>query len=174
MEVFITQVNFMQLVFVVCSFCHFCRHRSGSRLVRVMACHPMAPCHYSIYLNQSWFLISAVLWHSPESNFTAASAQATILHNEFENYTFKITATSPRNQWASALWPSDAIEIWSTLALIMAWCLMASNQHLTQCWLSHWGRVTHICVGNLTRIGSDNDLSLVGAKPLPEPMLEYC
>ena len=25
--------------------------------------------------------------------------------------------------------------------------------------LTHWGRVTHICVGNLTTIGSDNDLS---------------
>ena len=26
-------------------------------------------------------------------------------------------------------------------------------------WLTHWGRVTHICVGNLTIIGSDNGLS---------------
>ena len=26
-------------------------------------------------------------------------------------------------------------------------------------WLTHWGRVTHICVGNLTTIGSDNGLS---------------
>ena len=25
--------------------------------------------------------------------------------------------------------------------------------------LTHWGRVTHICVGNLTAIGSDNGLS---------------
>ena len=25
--------------------------------------------------------------------------------------------------------------------------------------LTHWGRVTHICVGNLTLIGSDNGLS---------------
>ena len=27
------------------------------------------------------------------------------------------------------------------------------------CRLTHWGRVTHICVGNLTIIGSDNGLS---------------
>ena len=27
-------------------------------------------------------------------------------------------------------------------------------------WLAHWGRVTHICVSNLTLIGSDNGLSL--------------
>ena len=26
-------------------------------------------------------------------------------------------------------------------------------------WLTHWGRVTHICNGNLTIIGSDNGLS---------------
>ena len=26
-------------------------------------------------------------------------------------------------------------------------------------WLTHWGRVTHICVSNLTIIGSDNGLS---------------
>ena len=25
--------------------------------------------------------------------------------------------------------------------------------------MTHWGRVTHICVSNLTIIGSDNDLS---------------
>ena len=34
--------------------------------------------------HQCWFLTSSVLWHSPKSNFTA-SAQATILYNEFEN-----------------------------------------------------------------------------------------
>ena len=26
-------------------------------------------------------------------------------------------------------------------------------------WLTHWGRVTHICVGQLTIVGSDNGLS---------------
>ena len=29
---------------------------------------------------------------------------------------------------------------------------------LHKTWLTHWGRVTHICVGNLTTIGSDNGL----------------
>ena len=27
------------------------------------------------------------------------------------------------------------------------------------CWLTHWGRVTHICISDLTIIGSDNGLS---------------
>ena len=30
---------------------------------------------------------------------------------------------------------------------------------LVACWPTHWGPVTHICVGNLTIIGSDNGLS---------------
>ena len=59
----------------------------------------MAPSHC---LNQCWLLISEVLWHSPKSNLTV-SAQATILYNEFENYTFKITAISPRGQWVKSV-----------------------------------------------------------------------
>ena len=39
--------------------------------------------------------------------------------------------------------------------------------------LTHWGRVTHICVSKLTIIGSDNGLRLTGAKPLYKPMLDY-
>ena len=35
--------------------------------------------------------------------------------------------------------------------------------------LTDWGQMTHICVGKLGIIGS-----LVGGKPLSEPMLEYC
>ena len=62
-----------------------------------MACCLTAPNHYMI---QCWSLISEALWHSPESNFTV-SAQAIIQCNEFENYTFKITATSPRDQWVN-------------------------------------------------------------------------
>ena len=31
--------------------------------------------------------------------------------------------------------------------------------HVYSQWLTHWGRVTHICVSNLTIIGSDNSLS---------------
>ena len=34
-----------------------------------------------------------------------------------------------------------------------------SQEHMTFKLLTHWGRVTHICVGNLTIIGSDNGLS---------------
>ena len=71
------------------------RHRSRSTLAWIMACCLTAPNHY---LKQCWFLTSEVLWHSPEVDFTG-NAKANILYNEFENYIFQITATSPRGQW---------------------------------------------------------------------------
>ena len=45
------------------------------------------------WTNHGWFLISEVLWHSPESNFTV-NIEAVILYNKFENYIFEITITS--------------------------------------------------------------------------------
>ena len=55
-------------------------------LAQVMAWCLAAPSHY---LNQYWYIFSEVLWHSHESFMV--NAQATILYNEFEHYTFKIT-----------------------------------------------------------------------------------
>ena len=46
-------------------------------------------------LNQCRLLISKVLWHSHESNFTTTT-HANILYNEFENYTLKIITTPPK------------------------------------------------------------------------------
>ena len=48
------------------------------------------------------------------------------------------------------------------------------NAMQTQRYLDHLDQVTHVCVGNLTIIDSDNNQRLVGAKLLSEPMLEYC
>ena len=72
-----------------------------------MACCLTAPSHY---LNQCWLLISQILWHSPESNFTL-TAHATILYNEFENHTFKIPATSPRGEPVNCV--SCLLQTWS-------------------------------------------------------------
>ena len=47
-----------------------------------MACCLTVPSHY---VNQCWLLISEVLWHSRESNFTLIS-RATTLYNELEDY----------------------------------------------------------------------------------------
>ena len=46
----------------------------------------------------SEFILSDVFL-SPGSNFSQ-SVQATVLYNNFGNYTFEITAISPRDEWA--------------------------------------------------------------------------
>ena len=43
--------------------------------------------------------------------------------------------------------------------LLMPWLLVLPDRQQPRHWLFHWGRVTHICVGNLTIIGSDNGLA---------------
>ena len=55
-------------------------HGSRSALAQVMACCLKAPSHY---LNHCWLMISGVLWHSPDSNFTE-NTQDIYLWNEFE------------------------------------------------------------------------------------------
>ena len=40
--------------------------------------------------------------------------------------------------------------------------------------LTHWGRVMHICIANLTTFLQIMACGLVGAKPSSEPMLQYC
>ena len=74
--------------------------------------------------------ICKVLCCSPYSNSTRNTHEGDH-YNTFENQTFKIKATSPRGQWV--------------------------KPELGQ--LTHWGRVTHNCVGKLTIIASDNGLS---------------
>ena len=54
--------------------------------------------HQYIAWTNVGFLINAILWHSPENNL-AGRVPGNALYTEFENYTFKITATSPRGQW---------------------------------------------------------------------------
>ena len=70
-----------------------CWYSSGLTLAHVIVCSTTAPSHY---LTQSWFTIKGVLWHSPESTFKA-SARATTLNHGFQNYTFEISAISPRH-----------------------------------------------------------------------------
>ena len=69
-------------------------HSSRSTLAQVLAWCLMAPSHYPCYRNQCWLLIVEVLWHSPESIFTA-SAHAPILQNEFETILFKLLPHLP-------------------------------------------------------------------------------
>ena len=52
------------------------------------------------YLLPEPLFIHEVLWHSPEDNFTR-NAPDIYPWYEFENYLFKIIATSPRGQWVN-------------------------------------------------------------------------
>ena len=63
--------------------------------ILVMTWYLMARGHY---LNQCWLLMSGVLWHSPESNFTTL---VTNLCSAFGTYTCRIAITSPRSQWVN-------------------------------------------------------------------------
>ena len=67
------------------------RHRFLSILAQIMACCLTAPSHY---LNQCWFIISNLLWHSSESIIIQRS-QYTNQINKNENRIFKITSKSP-------------------------------------------------------------------------------
>ena len=87
-----------------------------------MACCPMARSHY---LKQCWLIIREFLWLSPE-DIPEENTQEITHWNGFEYYLL------------SSLWPNDAIcqhRSGSTLAQVMAWCLMASSHYLSQCWL---------------------------------------
>ena len=47
----------------------------------------------------------------------------------------------------------------SFFTLCIYWCFLKCYYIDGTWWLSHWGRVTHLCVGNVTIINSDNGLS---------------
>ena len=57
------------------------------------------------------------------------------------------------------------ISSWLPLPKLLSWCsifgwnLQVANFQTSGCDLTHWGRETHICVGKLTIIASDNGLS---------------
>ena len=59
-------------------------------------------------------------------------------------------------------WTGDCIP-YATIDILHIHALMSGNicfvKWTIPWFLTHWGRVTHICVGNLTIIGSDNGLS---------------
>ena len=111
------------------------------------------------------------------------SSQFTIFHNALKSLNlwdhkikFFIAFTHHEAKWG------HTSGSWSTSAQVMACCLTSPSHYLNQCWLIirscdiHlransqkmqkfpflmwiWGRVMHICIRNLTIIGSDNGLS---------------
>ena len=103
-----------------------------------MACCLTAPRDY---LNQCWQIISEVLWHSSQGNFTC-DAKDIYPWNEFKNEKNKTILLQSHYQGANELMYVEHFAWWHSYTS-----------------LTHWGRATHICVGKLTIIGSDNGLS---------------
>ena len=95
----------------------------------------MAPSHY---LNQCWFVIRSVLWHSPRNKFHKCSMNLIRSIACIHRLYLKICYHISQGPESYSLWPSDIIGRQgssSTLAQVMACCLMAPSHYLNQCWL---------------------------------------
>ena len=130
------------------------RHRSGPILFHGMACFLTAPSHC---LNQYRLLISEVLWHSYLSKLTASS-RATLLFNEFANYSFKVTVTSPIGHYVKL----GLCGYCSVASLINVWLSQPSWWLSAQRWMSFFYALVGIYhqSSNVSRTLSKNCWSL--------------
>ena len=69
-----------------------------------------------------------------------------------------VASTSTRGQWGTVILFSVKY-VRQPTNLYQWWHDVLSQTKFRRVPLTHWGRVTHICVCKLTIIGSDNDLS---------------
>ena len=120
-------------------------HETWSRLVQVMAWCLMAPSHY---LNEFWLILSKVLHHSREGNFTG-NVQYICLWHEFKNYWLRSQTQLPAgsNELIShILWhiQSFKVNIMSTywfpvLTRSLTWLndsrIKASYGRIRICWI---------------------------------------
>ena len=75
---------------------------------------------------------------NPIENCTIIYIKIVAHQNASENVNWEMPAIVLRPQCVNSLWPNDAIwrhRSWSTLAQVMACCLMAPSHYLNQCWL---------------------------------------
>ena len=90
-------------------------------------------------------LVQAMIWHQPGDKPLTELMMTRILQ------TYGVT----RPQWVNSLWPSDTIRhhiSGSTLALVLACCLMAPSHYLKRCWLIISEILWHSTEGNITEI----------------------
>ena len=69
-----------------------------------------------------------------------------------------------KEPWCMSLWPSDAIwwhRSWSTLARVMACCLMAPSHYLSQCWFIIKCVLWHSPESNFTKSAHEINLQHV-------------
>ena len=129
------------------SSCHHCPYN-----------RPISVC-IALYVLMKWFIHWALgdLKTFSISNFHAnisdwASNLAKLPLNDY-HWTLLMNSQHWFREWFSAI-RQQAIT-WSNVDPGL--CRHMASQGLNE--LTHWGRVTHICVGKLTNIGSDNGLS---------------
>ena len=87
------------------------RHRPASTLAKVMAWCLMASSHY---LNQRYFLISEVLWHSPESNITVRAQVAVNIFHHFMSWKLlflNYCHISEEPKWCFVSYPEDTYSV---------------------------------------------------------------
>ena len=116
----------------------------------------------SHYSNQWWPILQThiCVTQSPWMNFhhiyfwityTETKKNRHWLHQELS---FSTLATTIDENFINITFPCQS------MSKQASWCSESScRQHKTGCGLTHWGRVTHICVSKLTNTGSDNGLS---------------
>ena len=121
----------------------------------------MAPSHY---LNQCWNIVNWTLGDNLRWNLNW-NIYIFIQENVFGNVIWKMVAifSEPQcvkavikyNFWWWSVHPTNKVKPISTETQPH---FKGSLVDLGSTTLTHWGRVTHKCVGNLTIIGSDNGL----------------
>ena len=134
----------------------YMRQWIGSALVQIMACRLSAPSHY---LNQCWIIVNWTFGDRLQWNFDK-NTNFFIHKNASENIVCKMVSILSRGRWVNSLWPSDAIR-WqgteSTLAQVMACCLMAPSHYLNQCWLIISKVLWHSSEGDILRRSEDTN-----------------
>ena len=120
----------------------------------------------SHYLNQCWNVVNSncrnkLQWNLKQNSYIFTQ------ENAFENVVCEMSDILSQPQCVNARYyramMMQFIDIGNGLRMITSSLVpqvsLSHGFHLT-----HWGRVTHICVGNLTIIGSDNG-SAPGRRP---------
>ena len=155
---------------------HICISESGQHWFRQWLVAYSAPSHY---LNQCWVIVNWTPGDKFQWNFNQ-NTKLFIHEIASENVVCERVAILSRGRWVNDYPCSVSCihlpsNLWCkhkpTIPSVTACCLIiikmlckdcdqtSSGTYVLCLSLTHWGRVTHICVSKLTIFGSDNGLS---------------